>query len=205
MPVYYEEQPSHSFNRAPQHHDPNASIAGEGGWIYNSHPTSQHSSPGPPHDRYPYALSMSHSFSGPGMAIDDPAIGLGIVRFDGHLQFGEHEAISLEEARRRTLEHEQRLRDRGAKFAKSAELRQSMREMDEERERLRRGGEERVDGGGVDYGTARERETERETPYPDVNLMPTDTDPNALQQMVRQQLRRGLSTPEGEEVTVGWR
>lgn len=46
---------------------------------------------------------MSRSSSGPGLALESPS-GLGIVRF------GEHEAISLEEARRRTFEHEARLR-----------------------------------------------------------------------------------------------
>jgi len=59
---------------------------------------------------------MSRSSSGPGLALESP-LGLGIVRFDpaGQLQFGEHEAISLEEARRRTFEHEARLRQEAAR------------------------------------------------------------------------------------------
>jgi len=59
---------------------------------------------------------MSRSSSGPGLALESP-LGLGIVRFDpaGQLQFGEHEAISLEEARRRTFEHEARLRSEAAR------------------------------------------------------------------------------------------
>jgi len=68
---------------------------------------------------YPTSLpgaSMSRSSSGPGLALESP-LGLGIVRFDpaGQLQFGEHEAISLEEARRRTFEHEARLRQEAAR------------------------------------------------------------------------------------------
>ncbi|KAL8785752.1 MAG: hypothetical protein Q9195_008518 [Heterodermia aff. obscurata] len=81
----------------------------DGGWTYNSsRPASQHSSPGRDH----LATTMSRSSSGPGFAIESPAMGgLGIVPLDGRVQFGEHEAISLEEARRRTGEYELRLRE----------------------------------------------------------------------------------------------
>ena len=102
------------------------------------------------------------------------------------------------------MEHEQRLRERDAELA---ELRQRMREMDEERERLRRV------GGGAQGGEAGEvvsepldrgREFAAGTPYPEVNYMPTDTDPDALEQMVRRGRPRGFSAPEREEVGVGW-
>lgn len=159
---------------------------------------------------------MSRSSSGPGVAIDDPATGLGIVRFDGHLQFGDHAAISLEEARRRTVEHEQRLREH------DAELKQRMREAAEERERLRRVGGGEIGGTGNDGVQAdaggevarepldRGREFEAGAPYPEVNYMPTDTDPNALDQMIGHSARerprgsRGFSAPEREEVGAGW-
>ena len=134
------------------------------------------------------------------------------MRFDGHLQFGDHEAISLEDARRRTVEHEQRLRE-------LAELKQRMREMDEETERLRRvgggdGGGRGRDGFQGDAGgdlvrepLDRRSEFAAGTPYPEVNYMPTDTDPDALDQMVRHGGKgrpRGFSAPEREEVGVGW-
>lgn len=178
MPVAYEDRPSPPTAFYPSHPmDPNTAISGAGGWTYNAYPrgypTSQHSSPGPPHDRQPYEAAMSRSSSGPGLAVDSPTTGLGIVRFDGHLQFGELDAFSLEEARRRTLEHEERLR---------------------ERERYARG--TRYGGAGGGGGGM---------PYPDINRIPTETDPLALESMVRQGGRpRGFSAPEREEGGVGW-
>lgn len=176
IPVHYENHPSPppSAFYPSQSFDPNAAISGGGGWTHSAYPPSQHSSPGPPHERYPYDISMSRSSSGPGMAIDSPTTGLGIVRFDGHLQFGDHEAISVEEARRRTYERQ----------------RMSERERDQ----------------GMDYEMGGERGREREnTPYPDINRMPTGTDPMALDRMVGKGGRpRGYSAPEREEVEVGW-
>ncbi|MCJ1462048.1 hypothetical protein MMC07_000648 [Pseudocyphellaria aurata] len=49
---------------------------------------------------------MSRSSSGPGLAVTGEGGGLGIVEF---VQFGEHEPVSVDEARRRTMHHEQRL------------------------------------------------------------------------------------------------
>lgn len=163
-------------------------VAGTGGWSYsypspypnpNQNPPSPHSSPGPSH------AAMSRSSSGPGIALESPTSGLGIVRFDpSSLQFGEHDAISLEDARRRTLQHEARLRERDREIA---ELRQRIGEVDEERARLRR-----VSG-----------RAEGRRPYPDVNLIPTDSDEGGLERMVREGEKgrpRGFSMPEAEAV-----
>ena len=105
---------------------------------------------------------MSRSSSGPGLALESPSgLGLGIVRFDpaGQLQFGEQEAISLGEARRRTGEYE-------AKHREEAELRG-------------RAGVARASDGSTAKLAAG-----KSTPYPDINLMPTDTDEGRLGEMV---------------------
>lgn len=104
MPVPTLEDPNYSPPYHYTHHSSLPSLYEQPG---NHYPPSQHSSPGP---------AMSRSSSGPGLALESP-LGLGIVRFDpaGQLQFGEHEAISLEEARRRTFEHEARLRQEAAR------------------------------------------------------------------------------------------
>ncbi|KAI4094161.1 MAG: hypothetical protein LQ344_002415 [Seirophora lacunosa] len=105
---------------------------------------------------------MSRSSSGPGVAIeDDYGHGLGIVQFDGYLRFGEHALISVEEARQRTSEWEARL----------------------DRERMAWSGRER--GRVVPYpyeGAVRG--------YPDVNLIPTGSSPEAMRAMIGQPERR---------------
>ncbi|KAL8924747.1 MAG: hypothetical protein Q9172_002565 [Xanthocarpia lactea] len=85
---------SPSNNISPK--DLSQSLPSLGGWtLYNA----SHTQP------------MSGSSSGPGVAIEN--YGLGIVPFDGHLRFGEQNPFSVEEARRRTSEWEERLaRDR---------------------------------------------------------------------------------------------
>lgn len=146
-PAYYYNQ-THHHASAPSIYDyPSYHQQQHGSPYYNAqpgYPTSPHSSPG---------AAMSRSSSGPGLALESPGVGLGIVRFDpaGQLQFGEQEPVNFEEARRRTLEWEARLRDEAA--------------LRNEQEKRRRG---------------------QRTPYPDINVMPTDTDPGALERMVRE-------------------
>ena len=107
-----------------------------------------------------YSYSISRSSSGPGVAIENSSgHGLGIVPFDGHLRFGEQNPISVEEARRRALEREGRLaRDRD----------------------LSRGREcRRMETGGTPYSGERAMAT-----YPEVNLMPTQSSPEAMRAMI---------------------
>lgn len=132
---------------------------------------------------------MSRSSSGPGIALESPTTGLGIVRFDptSSLQFGEHDAISLEEARRRTLEHETRLRERDREIA---ELKAKIGEVERKASRT---------------GSAEAGSSTTTTPYPDVNLIPTDTDEGGLQRMVEDAQGvagrpRGFSMPQAEPV-----
>ncbi|KAL8995566.1 MAG: hypothetical protein Q9188_006778 [Gyalolechia gomerana] len=116
------------------------SYPGPGGWIYqrdDSHPKSR-------------------SSSGPGVAIqNDYGHGLGIVPFDGHLRFGDHIPINLEEARQRTYEWEARL----------------AREPIASRSRER--------GRGVPHPDEAALRA-----YPEVNLMPTWSNPDAMRAMV---------------------
>lgn len=72
------------------HHNPSHELSGTGGWAYPSSPPDLDAD-----------LAMSRSSSGPGFRIGD---GLGIV------QFGEQAPVNLEDARRRNLEYELRLR-----------------------------------------------------------------------------------------------
>ncbi|KAL8705748.1 MAG: hypothetical protein Q9201_001143 [Fulgogasparrea decipioides] len=84
--------PVSSYEVSP--HEMSQSLPGVGGWAFHNH------------DSHP----LSRSSSGPGLAIDDSSShGLGIVPFDGQLRFGEHNPISIEEARQRTWEWESRL------------------------------------------------------------------------------------------------
>ncbi|KAI4272674.1 MAG: hypothetical protein LQ337_005132 [Flavoplaca oasis] len=107
-----------------------------------------------------YSYSISRSSSGPGVAIEDSfGHGLGIVPFDGHLRFGEQNPISVEEARRRALEWEGRL----------------ARDRDLSRGRDRR----RMETGGIPYPD--ERIMMR---YPEVNLIPTQSSPEAMRAMI---------------------
>ncbi len=110
-----------------------------GGWAY---PSPSHSAPDA------YDMEMSRSSSGPGVAVSE-APG-GIVRFDdaASVQFGEHQPVVLEEARRRNW------------------LRQ--REVDEGRWGERRGRREGEAGG--EAGGEGRRES---APYPEDNRIPT--------------------------------
>lgn len=163
---------AHSSPRIPPH-----DLSHAGGWAY---PSPSHSAPDP-HD----VASMSRSSSGPGVAISD-APG-GIVRFDSaaSVQFGEHQPISLEEARRRTWEHEVRLRERH-----QGEM-DPVKEVDEGRWRQRGVDEWERQKGGVVLEEDRRRES---APYPEMNLIPTE------EGMVRGGSRpRGSSAPDREE------
>lgn len=170
-------QPIYSAHSSPRisPHD----LSHAGGWAYSS---PSHSAPDP-HD-----LSMSRSSSGPGVAVSD-APG-GIVRFDsaGSVQFGEHLPISLEEARRRTREHEVRLRERMG----------PVRGVDGERwvQRRDRGWEKRRNGGrGQGQGQDGEGEGRRESaPYPEDSLIPTE------EGVLGRGRPRGLSAPGMDEV-----
>ena len=142
--------PIYSAHSSPriQPHD----ISHAGGW---AHPSPSHSAPDS-HD-----MSMSRSSSGPGMAISD-APG-GIVRFDNaeSVQFGEHQPISLEEARRRTWEHEVRLRERHGEM-------EALKEVDEERWRQKR--VERQEARAPPEGDKKRNSA----PYPENSLIPTE-------------------------------
>ncbi|KAL8896315.1 MAG: hypothetical protein Q9192_003160 [Flavoplaca navasiana] len=107
-----------------------------------------------------YSYSISRSSSGPGVAIENSSgHGLGIVPFDGHLRFGEQNSFSVEEARRRTLEWEGRL----------------ARDRDLSRGRERR----RMETSRTPYPD--ERIMMR---YPEVNLIPTQSSPEAMRAMI---------------------
>ncbi|KAL8934165.1 MAG: hypothetical protein Q9216_006041 [Gyalolechia sp. 2 TL-2023] len=127
-------------------HDLSKSYPGPSGWQYqrdDSHP-------------------MSRSSSGPGVAIEDHyGHGLGIIPFDGHLRFGDHNPISVEEARQRTHEWESRL-------AKEPTASMS-------RERAR----------GVPYPDGAALRA-----YPEMNLIPTGSNPDAMRAMVGEPERR---------------
>ena len=141
--------------------------------------------PRPPPAPYMSNLPRSSSSSGPGVAVETPSQGLGIVPFGPPsltsptnsstslsqlqqqqqqpqhlLQFGDHAPISLEEARRRQLAHEARLREREQEIQ---ELRDMADDVEMERERMRRM-----------MGRSGERESEARggAPYPAVDLMP---------------------------------
>lgn len=165
-------QPIYSAHSSPR--NPPHDLSHTGGWAY---PSPSHSAPDA------YDMAMSRSSSGPGVAVSD-APG-GIVRFEkaGSVQFGEHQPISLEEARRRTLEHEARLRERRGEM-------EALKEVDEERWRQRRVEEwERQKGRVMQEGDGR-RES---APYPESNLMPTE------EGIVRGTGPRGLSAPNMDE------
>ncbi|KAL8858371.1 MAG: hypothetical protein Q9178_005052 [Gyalolechia marmorata] len=108
-------------------------------------------------DNASHTQPMSGSSSGPGIAIQN--YGLGIVPFDGHLRFGEQSPFSVEEARRRTSEWEERL----------------ARDRESSRGRERRRIETRV----TPYPDERAI-----TGYPELNLIPTQSNSDALRAMV---------------------
>ena len=140
--------------------DDNAeTLRGAGGWALNSQPI-------------PADLSMSRSSSGPGFRIDGySGDGLGIVSFDEArlMQFGEHVPISLEEARRRTYDHERRLltlmseeaRQQKGVSRNTGRGRQVHEEVHENRE---------GDGEGESHEEWRGR---GRVPYPDFQRVPT--------------------------------
>lgn len=160
---------AHSSPRIPPH-----DLSHTGGWAY---PSPSHSALDP-HD-----MTMSRSSSGPGIAISD-APG-GIVRFEnaGSVQFGEHQPIIFEEAKRRTLEQEVRLRERYREMG-------TLQEVDEGRWRQRRVEErERQKGGVVQEGEARREGA----PYPENSPLSTE------ESFVRGNRPRGLSAPNMDE------
>ena len=126
--------------------DPSQSLPGVGGWAY-----SHHDEPRP----------ISRSLSGPGLAIDNASgHGLGIIPFNGRLQFGDHDLISVEEARQRTWEREQ-------SHSRSRE----------------RGREQRQN---VTYPESPYAHNGPWAAYPEINLIPTQSDAQALRAMTGQ-------------------
>lgn len=107
-----------------------------------------------------YSYSMSRSSSGPGVAVEDSSgYGLGIVPFDCQIRFGDNHPFSVEEARRRTMELKGRL----------------ARDQESSRDRERR----RIDPSGIPYPDERSM-----MGYPEVNLIPTQSNPEAMRRMV---------------------
>lgn len=171
QPIYS----THSSPRIPPQHV----LSHTGGWAY---PSPSHSAPDPPHD-----ISMSRSSSGPGVAISD-APG-GIVPFDNAavVQFGEHQPISLEEARRRTWENELRLRERRGVMDR-------LEEVDEERWRRSRLDEWQGQRG---RGMRQGEERGESAPYPETSRIPTE------EGIVGGSGPRGGSKLDKEEVGLG--
>lgn len=95
---------------------------------------------------------------------DNHGHGLGIVPFDGHLRFGEHNPFSVEEARQRTSEWESTLARGGGVVER---------------------GRERGSGGVLGYP-----DSEALRAYPEVNLIPTRSNPDAMRAMVGEGERR---------------
>ncbi|KAL8730068.1 MAG: hypothetical protein Q9181_004782 [Wetmoreana brouardii] len=131
-----------SYDVSP--HEMSQSLPGLGSWTFHND------------DSHP----LSRSSSGPGLAIDTASgHGLGIVPFDGQLRFGDHNPISIEEARQRTWEWESRL----------------AKDQSQSRSRERR----RPDTHSTPYpdkGAMRA--------YPEVNLIPTQSNIDSLRAMV---------------------
>lgn len=164
VPAYHET----SSNRVSPH-----DLSQMGGW------TLQSQAPGS------YGTSMSRSSSGPGFAVErTPGSTPTIIGFDNHpgstqysthpgsVQFGEHPPVSFEEARRRTVEHELRLRERHREM-------EAIKEINEQRYQENKVREwEEAKARGED-GPRRES-----APYPDINLIPTHSDGGTLQGMV---------------------
>lgn len=195
QPVYS----AHSSPRSSQPHD----LSHTGGWAY-PYPSPSHSAPDF-HD-----APMSRSSSGPGVAVSG-----GIVHFDdaGSVQFGEHQPISLDEARRRTGLYEARLRERHREM-------EALREVDEERWRLRRGQEwereirekgatvvaaERGPSGAAEEEDRAGRMRRESAPYPETNLIPTEEEAGSVRGAGTSSRPRGLSAPgmNGDAVPVG--
>ncbi|KAL8708808.1 MAG: hypothetical protein Q9220_006369 [cf. Caloplaca sp. 1 TL-2023] len=129
-----------SSNNIPPY-DLSQSLPGLGGWTYQQE-----------------AHPMSRSSSGPGVAIADASgHGLGIVPFDGHLRFGDHDPVNVEDARQRTWDWGTRLAS-DQRFSRSRE--RAMRQ-------------------AVHY---EDIDTQRR--YPEVNLIPTQSSPDAVRAML---------------------
>lgn len=144
-------QPLRKSPKTADYDFPGHELSGAGGW---ASPTAV---PGGGSD-----VAMSRSSSGPGFVVAGAGQGggLGIVRFDGLVQFGEHEPVSVEEARRRAMDHEQHLvhvrdasRGRGRRREPSWNDRQDPRS--------------------------------QSPPYPEVTRIPTSRDPRSLQAVER--------------------
>ena len=135
-------QPIYSTHSSP--HSQPYDLSHTGGWAY---PSPSYSAP------EVQDIFMSRSSSGPGVAISD-APG-GIVPFEdaGSVQFGEHQPISFEEARRRT-------------WLRQREL-EALREVDEERSRGKKGEAWEREKVGRRQGAA-------PPPYPVDNTIPTE-------------------------------
>jgi len=137
-----------------------------------------------------YDISMSRSSSGPGVAVErTPGSLPTIVGFEhaGSVQFGDHPPLSVEEARRRTLAHELRLRERQREIEALKDINQQRYQEN----RIRNWEEARVRG---------EEDQRRESaPYPELNLIPTQSDDRALQGMVD---TRPIARPRGHSAPV---
>lgn len=158
---HHHQRPTflHLSSSSPHLEDATQTLRGTGSWASPIHPPSTTTE-----------LSMSRSSSGPGIRIETfPGEGLGIVRFDDLMQFGEHSPISIEEARRRTDEYERRL----LLLMMRDERQRQRRETNEEEER--HGIENEKEEG--DEEEEEEEEGERRgrarTPYPNFNRIPT--------------------------------
>lgn len=138
----------------------------------------------------PIDTSLSRTSSGPGLTLNaSNALGIvpagGVIHYAREIvQFGSHSPISVEDARRRTWEHEQRLR----RDREVATIRHRMNEVEDQRLRMRRS---EVWARGEYRGRA---------PYPDVDLMPMD---GAMDSAGRDEgRRRGHSAPESPGVQI---
>lgn len=128
------------FRKSPKTADydfPGHELSGAGDWAYPTEGPAGGSD-----------VTMSRSSSGPGFAVATEGL-QGTVR--GLVQFGEHEPVSIEEARRRATDHEQRLL--------------LVREVSRGRGRRR---EQTLDD--------EQNPRSRSRPYPDINRIPTFMD-----------------------------
>ena len=171
-------------------------------------------------------MTMSRSTSGPGIALAGTQ-GLSIAPFgfafggsgNGQLRFGQHEPISLDEARQRTVEHGRRLMaefEQGAFRPQVQHRRGGARGRGDygfggglntgEGEGMRAGASGGGNGMGMGVDTGMGTATALQQPYPDINLIPTPSDEMVLRDFVEFEGRgRGLSAPGYREDMVGIR
>lgn len=140
FPRDHNGQPLRKSPKIAEYDFPGHELSGAGDWAY---PTGM-----PPGTD----AAMSRTSSGPGFAVAGD-FRPGIVRFDGVVQFGEHEPVSVEDARRRAQDYEQ------PQF--------HAREVSRGRGRRR---EQRLDDGPPGSRS-------RSHPYPEVNRIPAFMDP----------------------------